>query len=134
MAKLKRKKGHNYNLQKFSVSLGASTLIENLIALVILSLIISICLILYVQIARHNLYGKKMKSQFDFEAYADSVSEHYSDEKAKSLTSDSEFSCIQEDYPLNDRLIILHFRKLDSQGEPKSDKRYIVIKNFREKN
>lgn len=122
-------------LVKYSVlRIKASTLIENLIALIILTIVMALCLELIVSVQQNNPIIMKMRAKSGMEVYADSSIENKLTYAGTWNYEDVHFARTVEPCKLGKGLTILHFTAYTEAGKVVLEERNIVEISDNEKN
>lgn len=114
--------------------LKGSTLIENLVAMMILSIIIGLSLILIGKLSSQTPFGIKTRAEYFLQTYADSSIENNLYTSGFWNKDDLHFTRVVETYPLNSRLLVLHFSVFNDAQLLLTDQKSIVISIPSEKN
>lgn len=112
----------------------ASTLIENLVALMILSIIISMSLMLIVRLQEKSSAGFKMHAQYSLQAYADSSVENRLTDPGTWDEPDLHLVRSSEPCKINSLLTVLHFSALNNDGTMLAEESAVVESKADEKN
>lgn len=113
---------------------SASTLIENMVALMILSIIMALSLELVLQLHESNSFGIKTQARHGLEVYADSSIDHSLSEPGTWRQGFVHYTRNTETCKLNGKLTILHFYAFNEADSILFEERVIIKTRINEKN